>query len=221
MTPDTAAMALITVLDPATSKSCASQEFMKLLRTQNLWHGFGGWLEGPVRGCGMLAIIGLLCRLVSLKMTRPAFVKILAEETLTHVDTAKPELISQAAALLIPMQQSPESEEAVEKLFSAIQARARDHWSSQQLVDAVSGANGTVKKYGESLRVGALSIAQIMDDVACGRIESIEAQEAYSLVAEMEEARFTKHRLMGLFVRQQTLETAGGGDDLDQQRVSG
>lgn len=204
MAPDTAAMILITVLDPATSKTCASAELMSTLRSEKFWKSFAEWLEGPVRGLGLPAATGLLCRLVALKMNRPGFMKVLAEElTSSHVHTAPPAYIAQATAMLVPQQSVKDCDAAVEKVFGALRDRAREQWGGKELVEAAKGANSAVKRYGEAARPGALAVAQILDGVACEKVGNLEAQDAYTLVSEMEEARFMKGRLMGLFVRQQ------------------
>jgi hypothetical protein len=204
MAPDTAAMILITVLDPATSKTCASKELMTILRSEKFWQSFGAWLEGPVRGLGLPAVTGILCRLAALKMNRPAFMKILAEEVgKSHVHNAAPEYIAQSVALLVPPKSFQDCDDAVERVFTALQSRAREQWGGKELILAIRGSNSAVTRYGEAARAGVLTIAHMIDEVACEKVEHLEPQDAYTLISEMEEAKFMKGRLMGLTVRKQ------------------
>ena len=222
MAPDTAAMVLITILDPATSKASASTELMTTLRSQQFWKSFGEWLEGPVRGLGIPAVTGILCRLTALKMNRPAFMKVLAEELgSSHVNTAQPEYIAQAAAMLVPARSVQEIDEAEENVFSALRKRALEHWGGKEMIVAMRGANSAVKRYGEASRAGVLTVAHIFDEVACEKVESLEANDAYTLISELEESRLKNGRLMEIFVRNQLKGKRTGDSPGSSKRASG
>jgi hypothetical protein len=204
MTPDTAAIILVTVLDPATSKTCASKELIQILRSEKFWQSFGAWLDGPVRGLGLPAVTGILCRLAALNMNRPAFMKVLAEEvSKSHVYTAPPEYISQAAAMLVPPKSFRDCDDAVEAVFTALRQRAREQWGGKELIAAIRGSNSAVTRYGEAARAGVLTLAHLIDEIACEKVENLEPQEAYTLISEMSEAKFMKGKLMGLTVRKE------------------
>lgn len=222
MAPDTAAMMLITILDPATSKACASTEVMATLRSQQFWKSFGEWLEGPVRGLGLPAVTGILCRLTALKMNRPAFMKVLAEElSASHVNTAPPEYIAQAVAMLVPTRSVQDTDVAVEDVFSALRQRAKEHWGGKELIVAMRGANSAVKRYGEASRTGVLTVSHIFDEVACEKVESLEANDVYTLISELEESRLQNGRLMGIFVRSQLKGHRTGDSPRSSKRASG
>lgn len=222
MAPDTAAMVLITILDPATSKACASTELMTTLRSPQFWRSFGEWLEGPVRGLGLPAVTGLLCRLTALKMNRPSFMKVLAEElSSSHVATAPPEYIAQAVAMLVPPRSVRESDAAVEKVFAALRQRAKDHWGGRELIVAIRGANSAVSRYGEAARTGVLSVAQIFDEVACEKVESLDASDAYTLISELEESRLKNGRLMGIFLQNKAKGNRSIDSSGSSKRASG